>query len=535
MAAMATSPEWNEGWSRAERGVTYGFVALGVALRVVQFAASPAQWLDEAMLSTSIVHLDLVQLLTKPLLYGQSAPPGYLLLVWLLVHGFGNADWVLRLVPFVASLVALLGSVVLSREILRGIARPVAVGLVATAAPLILFAGQAKQYSTDIAITVVVLFLASLAQRPTRSRSLVVALAACAAAPWFSLPAAITLGGAALALAFSTIREAPGPRAWRPLLRLAPLAALWGVSSLGALRFGRSHVAADQLGGLYEYWAAAFMPLPPPWSATLSWPVRALSRVFQGTEFAGLYYPARALFVLLMAVGSLSLLRRSSRVAVVLLAPVALALLGGMARLYPFADRLVLFLVPNLLLCVAEGVRAVGWWLAKLWKPAAPLWAAACCLLAAFPSLGSLPPYATEDIKPLLAYLTLHRKAGEPLYVFCDTLPAFELYVERGEASNEFIRGASHREDRREYFKELDQLRGAARAWVLVSHAVPTYSELESIRGYLDTIGVRSEEQIVPARKPANATNWALSAHLFRYDLSNPERARGASAATFMR
>ena len=532
--SLRTSNEPKELWSRAQLIAACGFLALGVSLRLRQFASMPALWLDEATLSSSIVQFDLVHLLRGPLLYGQAAPPGYLLLEWLLVHSLGNADWVLRLVPFLSSLVALCGSAILSHQLLRGVARPIAIGLVATAAPFVLFAGQAKQYSTDVAVCVVLLALSiPLHRHPLRRGTWVTALVVGGLSPWFSLSGAITLAGVSISLVFASLRGSSPRNGGRALLGLAPVLAIWGVSSLAALRFSRSQVTPDMMTTLYKYWGDGFMPSPPPWSGTLLWPVRALARVFFGTESAGLYYPVRGLFMLLALAGMVSLWRRLPGEFLVLLAPIALALLGGIAHQYPFADRLVLFLVPNLLLAVAEGLGWASRSLQKVWKPASGVAVVGCCSLAAFPTLASPPPYFAEDIKPLLAQLNRLRTPGEPVYVFCDALPAFELYADRGQAPKEFIRGECHRHDLRAYFQQLDRLRGSSRVWVLIAHSLPSNFELENIRGYLDVIGVRRESQATESRVPANSASGSLGAFLYIYDLSDPRRGQAVSASTF--
>jgi hypothetical protein len=534
MTALVASREAKDPWSRAELIAACGFLLLGVGLRLQQFVSSPALWLDEATLSSSIVQFDLLRLLRGPLLYGQTAPPGYLLLEWSLVHALGNDDWVLRLVPFLSSLVALFGSAMVSHQLLRGVARPIAIGLVATAAPFVLFAGQAKQYSTDVAVTMVLLALSiPLHRRPPQRGSWVIVLVVGGLAPWFSLPAAITLAGLSLSLAFVSLRAASPRSAGRALLALAPVLVIWGVSSLAALRFSRSRVTPEMMTALYEYWVGAFMPTPPPWSATLLWPVRALARVFYGVESAGLYYPVRGLFMSLALAGLVSLWRRLPGEFLVLPAPIALALLGGMAHQYPFADRLVLFLVPNLLFAVAEGLGWASRSLWQVWKPASALVVVGCCSLAAFPTLAAPPPYLAEDIKPLLAQLNKRRAPGEPVYVFCDSLPAFDLYVDRGQAPKDFIRGECHRQDPRAYFEQLDRLRGGSRVWVLIAHSLPSHLELENIRGYLDVIGVRRESHGVPARVPANSSSGSLPAFLYVYDLSDPKRGQTVSPATF--
>lgn len=519
---------------RAERIATYGAVLLGLALRIRQFVESPAQWLDEAMLSSSIVQFDALRLLKGALLYGQSAPPGYLLLERALVFCLGPADWVLRAFPFACSLFTLLATVPLSRKLLHGVARPIAVALVATAAPFILFAGQAKQYSSDVAMTVLLLWLAcELLERPAarglRSGALLVGVLA----PWVSLPAVFTLVAICVTLVHAELRShrAAG-RLRAPRLSTLLLVGVWGLTSLAALRFNRTQVTPEMLRTLYEYWEGAFMPRPPPWSATLLWPLRALSRIFYGKESAGLYYPLRGVFVAFMAVGFYALARRSARAPLLLGVPIALALLAAMLRQYPFADRLVLFLVPNLLLAVAAGI---GWTSGALFarlRPAGVLLAGASCSLAFFPALVTPAPYVAENIKPLLERLAQRRLNGDPLYVYCGGLPAYSYYAELGRAPRDFTAGACS-QDQRTLFSNLDQLRGKPRAWVLFSHSLMERRQLENMRAYLDAIGTRLDETVIPARGPARGANGSLPAALYLYDLSNPAKGQHALATTF--
>src|ERR1700682_6116925 len=68
------------------------FLAAGLVLRLVQYGGNASQWIDEAMLSTSIVGRSLARLLSCPLAYGQTAPPGLLLVERLSVLAFGQSD-----------------------------------------------------------------------------------------------------------------------------------------------------------------------------------------------------------------------------------------------------------------------------------------------------------------------------------------------------------------------------------------------------------------------------------------------------------
>lgn len=533
----------NQPWSPFERRVLTGFLACGVLLRLLQLASNPAQWLDEAMLSWSIVERDVADLLSRPLLYGQSAPPGYLLLERLCVIALGPSDWVLRLVPFLASLTTLFACVPLARQSVFGAGRVALVGLVALAAPFILYAGQAKQYSLDVAVSVLLLLLgqALLARlnetgapqsKPFGLKLGLLAGASGALSVWLSLPAVFTLVALSVALLFAALRGRTGSAGFRLLLGVAPLLAIWGASALGATLFNRRGVTPEMLQWLYVYWEAAFMPRSPIWAAAI-WPIKAIAHVFRGTESAGLYYAGRPLFMLLMAAGMVTMARRSLRSALLFGTPIALALLAGAARQYPFADRLVMFLIPHLLLFVAEGLGQLCWHVGR-WQPrVGRLLPIAVYGLAAVPLLQTPPPYQSEDMKPLFQRLAAERKPEDKLYLYYGSLPAYRYYVKRGLASPDYLAGHCYRFDSRKYLYELERLRGTKRLWVMIVHASPPFREFEDLTAYLDAIGHRRGELSVSGRGPANSANAPLPAVLYLYDLSDPLKGASVSAEQF--
>jgi hypothetical protein len=353
-----------------------------------------------------------------------------------------------------------------------------------------------------------------------------------AAAVWLSLPAVFTLVGVSSALLFALFRGRTWASGARLLAWAAPLLLLWAASALLAVLFNRRSVSAQMLEDLYAYWEAAFMPRAPL-SAALVWPFKALGRVFRGTESAGLYYALRPLFMALMAVGAVTMARRAPRSLLLLGVPVLLALLAGAARKYPFADRLVLFLIPNLLCFVAEGVGRACWLASRWHARLSQLLPVVVYLLAAFPMLQTTPPYQMENMRPLLSRLHAARRPGDPLYVYYGGLPAYQYYVKHGEAPPDYLTGACHRYDSRGYLRDLDRLRGTRRLWVLIVHTSPRFREFEDLTNYLNAIGSKREELIVLGRGPADSANAPLPASLFLYDLGPTPQAATVSAETF--
>jgi hypothetical protein len=78
-------------------------VLIGVALRLWAYLAETGLYLDEILLSYSILNVPLLDLLTRPLPLDQVAPLGFLLVERAAVTIFGHKELALRLFPFVCS------------------------------------------------------------------------------------------------------------------------------------------------------------------------------------------------------------------------------------------------------------------------------------------------------------------------------------------------------------------------------------------------------------------------------------------------
>jgi len=93
--------------SRLDWWLAAAVVIVGAALRVRQYAAGSALWLDELALARTIVARSLLPLLTGTLAYDQIAPRGFLLVEKLVVLGLGPGEWQLRLASVPSNLAAL--------------------------------------------------------------------------------------------------------------------------------------------------------------------------------------------------------------------------------------------------------------------------------------------------------------------------------------------------------------------------------------------------------------------------------------------
>jgi hypothetical protein len=156
-------------------------------------------------------------------------------------------------------------------------------------------------------------------------------------------------------------------------------------------------------------------------------------------------------------------------------------------------------------------------------SPAPPLYRAA----------RSLPPYESEDIKPVLEHLRARLEPSDRVYVYSGAGAAFRYYASQyGIGADGVLFGECHYGHPRRHFEELDRLRGSGRVWLLFTHALPDYDEPRDLLAYLDAIGTRVDTLIERPRAPAGSFAGLGSAELYRFDLSDPARLALASATT---
>lgn len=502
------------------RGFLLLLVLVGAVLRGVQYFSKSSLRVDEAALALNLLGRSFRELF-EPLDLAQVAPWGFLAVEKGLFGLFGRNELGLRLLPFLSSLLSLVFFERLSRRVVRGVAVPFAVGGFALGTGLIDYAGQLKQYSTDIAAAAGILLLAVAVEKSglTPRRALVLGTAgllACA----FSQPVVFILAGAGLSLVF--LAAARRIEASAPALGL--LGALWGAGAGFALWSGERTLTPDVKSYLRDFWASGFMPLSPV-TAPVSWLGHQVVRVFEGF----LEYPLPALFVALLVAGAAGLSRRKLAAALFLLVPLLLTVAASAARLYPFAPgRVTAFLIPVLLLLAAEGVESVRAlpFPRLAWVGAATAAIALACPVWAL--VRNPPPYMPEHVRPALERLRAEGRPGDALYVYYGARLPYLFYAPVSDLPPlERVLGECARDNPRSYLKQLDALRGRPRAWVLLAHDLPRLAEGPLIFGYLDRIGRLLERTDFQSHGSFSAVVLAA------YDLSDTDRLTATTAEAF--
>jgi hypothetical protein len=333
-------------------------LALGIFLRLVVYGHGRSYWLDEGSLAGNVVDKRPLDF-SEPLTGDQLAPFGFLIVARALVWILGPSPYVTRLLPLVCGILALVAFRAIARRVLPGRAALVALALFAFSDDLIYYSSEFKPYSLDLAVGLAITLLAYDAVLGPATWPPAAGIALCAVlAPWCSFASAFVVAGCG----FSLVLTALLARRYRDAVIWAAVGIGWLLSFL--LAYQASRLLLSPYTTMYIFWDFAFLPLWPRPSSPVSLVnaggllaevlVNPLNLVPPAFRWLGAVLP-----LCLLLAGAVRLFRRSWPVWLMLVLPVALAIIASVMKCYPLHGRLILELVPALFLLVTEGTQAV--------------------------------------------------------------------------------------------------------------------------------------------------------------------------------
>ncbi len=492
----------------------YFIVALGVLARLSQYLANRSLWLDEAMLSLNIINHSFLELL-QPLDYVQAAPVAFLLASKYLGMLWGYGENVLRLIPFVFGLLALLIYFPLAKDLTRPPVFPIALSLLALSRYAIYYSAEVKQYSVDLALTVLVLLVAwtVFKNKYEITSSLMLGLTGIAAV-WCSQAVIFTLAGAGGALFIEALINR---KQWgnRPVKRVTLIGLLWVASFLVNYIY---FVLPTIHQNFYAFWGSSFFPFPPRSYAELLWlPNVVLSLI---NNPIGMITPGLAIAAIIA--GTVYLWRSGKRfILLISYLPFTALIIATVLRLYPLSDRLVLFMVPLFFLVIAEGSYQIF----TYFKDNRILGFVFLFVLLLYP-LGSgftrlFRPQLVQESRPVISYYLENRHEAESIYMNFSAQYAFKYYTRedpvRYQIWEEPVGNTIYIEER--FFALEDEFMKKGKAWFFFSF-LPTSAARESVLlSFLDTKGTRIAEY------------QTTGASIYLYDFSTENKGAGLKGA----
>jgi len=409
-------------------------VAVGCALRVREYVANRSLGVDEALLALNLIEKSPRELLGG-LAFEQAAPLAFLQVQKAAIAFLGPSEYALRLLPLIASLLAVVLFYRVAQRVLRPGAATLAVAVFAFLDPLVLYSATTKQYAFDVAAAVLILAIATLVDERRLSETELIAIGALGATVlWFSHAAVFGLA----ALSALLLVRALTVRTRRLTAAVSAVIAVWVASFAAHFLLSRagigSIVRAFERGG-----GEAFEPAGDgsDWLAETLDRARylvGLEETSSGQAAIGSFDPAlnRGLTLLVVGVGVLgfvSVVRRNRALALMLSLPPMLAVLASALGEYPLVGRTILFALPSVAICVGEGAACL--FRASTTPRRAPLGGLAVAALVAVALVSVthvLEPRESQGMREALGDLRANSKSGDALYVSPGAQYTFAYY-----------------------------------------------------------------------------------------------------------
>lgn len=409
-----------------------GALALGIAIRAVDFLNCRSLGLDEARLAVNVASRSLLELL-RPLDLDQSAPPLFLWGERLVFQLLGHSDCGLRLLPVAAGTAAGLLMYPLASRFLNDAEARLAAMIGMFCPLLITYSNAVKQYSVELLVAVLLLLFLEWALRRDAERGVAAGvLAVGAVAPWISLSSIFVLSTAWVVLAGQGFRHRAGAA------RLAVSSAVvWGGS--GAIAYGAVYRDASRNPYMHRFWELAFVTPARPgfvghaWKTLEDqvWGFVSGDPLIDRRPYLWLLHVGSVLVVTLCALGCRRILRTRGRAACWwLCGPALLTFVASMLSLFPIAPRLTLFLLPGMIVLVVAGLSEV---IQRGGESAVPRRLAIATTVLVLPMAFQAVVRTFELETPghfqrLVRELRERRMPGEPVYIFARSLPAWIYY-----------------------------------------------------------------------------------------------------------
>ncbi len=378
-------------------------MAAGIIWRLTDYFLRFPVWNDEASLGLNILHRSYLGLL-RPLRFGQVCPIGFLWVSKFLMTSFGTDVWILRFLPVVAGIAAVLLAWPVTGRIAGRRVGLLATALIACSLATNRFSTDFKPYSLDLLMSLGIIGLAlSALRRPWDYRPVLFLALLTPVAILLSYPSVFVLGAALTALL---------PAHWRSRSTARQVAyTLWAVMTVGCFAAIYWTVIHGQMhhthSFMQEFWKNAFPPHSP---ALFLWLIDAHISNMMSYPFGG--SKGIALFIApLVLLGVWRLWKRQRRAELVLLVgPFVLTFLAAWVHKYPYgADaRVEQHLVVSITVLAALGAVTLGTFVVKksrninLWRYTANIPVAVMIIFATI-MIGKDICYPWRTPAPLLA------------------------------------------------------------------------------------------------------------------------------------
>ena len=436
-------------------------LCVGIIFSLVNFFNFRSLWLDEALLSVSIVDRNFAELLV-PLEFDQVAPIGFLFIENMFANLFGNVDWSLRIFPFISFLI----SVALIFKFNKQLFKNVTIALLAATlfclnSFVLYYSIEVKQYMSDTLICLLIMVTAVDYMQTKTRRSLINYSLVSILSVWFSNVAVIILFTAGLVV-FYQVAIKDKLKSLKPFIPV----------SLGIISFAcyyslfiHSHPAKEPM---VAYWTknAGFL-----YTDIFSWEFRYFLRTrIQSILMVLLEIGNFWWFTLVfMCLGILTNFKNKT-VLILLCLPICVHLALSYLRLYPFDRRLILYHVPLLISLLSVGLYKSYAFINHKFN-AVPIYIVLIPVVINLVAVFNLIPLEKEELKKSMHFVNENLADTDQIYVYAVSKTPFNFYKHKFQRINQceaIVYGELHRDNWKLHETQLSQLNNAV--WLVFSH-----------------------------------------------------------------
>lgn len=464
-------------------------ILIGIIIRLRQYFVNRSLWLDEASLALNIIEKNYIELL-QTLNYGQAAPPVFLLITKFLVNLFGPSEYILRFLPLISGLLSLYIFYKISREFLNRKVISLALILFSFTEYNIYYSVEFKQYSLDLLFGLIILFYGiKLYKSHFRNKYIIANIFVGILSIWSSHTSVFLLAGVGSALLVEIYYSNYFTREFkiRKIKLLIFTYIIWIFNfSLHYFLIIRNTTTEH----LYDYWSEYFIPFPPLSFYDLG---KYLSIILGFIKNPlGISYVI-GLIIFFTLIGEYFFWYRKDRIYFFMINfTILILIITSMFNIYPFASRLVLFIIPLFYILITEGIYNFYCLFTKNNKKFIAILLIIITLLYPIAMGGNklAQPILKEEIKPVINYYLSNSTGKDNLYIYYGAIRAFRFYTY--DKNITYIIGADmndlgNRKNPGLYLEELDKLKGRDKMWFIFSHVYQNEKDLFLI--YLDKIG----------------------------------------------
>jgi len=402
--------------------LTIALILAGAVFRFIRFIEPRSFWIDELWVAYDISTRHFIDIFLSQNFFSHDfpvSPMGFALIVKFFVLVLGQSETAFRLFPFLCSIASLILFARLTKKWFgqHGIACVVLTFFVFNE-QLIHFASQAKRYSTDLLVYLLVLSFAPALLKKIHDRKFPyhLFLAGTTMLSYFS---PVFWMSVLIPIFFAELRQ-KNMRSIRILIVCT--------LQLGAFYLLFHGSAVRQMLGspIPHQTASHFFPGQPflQWS-NVSWAFQVFSNMLLG--LGGFQFPEISL--LLLMVGVVCGFRRNALRSWFLLFPILLSFLLALIRIYPFQGRFIIYILPAIFFFIGEGLSVF----ARNSRYSFRL--IGVCLTASLlfsPIRSSLMDFGvnheTEANRRAIEFLAEHLKEGDVLFISRESVLPLAYY-----------------------------------------------------------------------------------------------------------